>query len=118
METVRRIMRDIGLHSRIKHKFVVTTDSDHTFKIADNILNRNFTADYPNQKWAADITYIPIRSGWFYLAVVMDLFSRRIVGWAMSKNIDSELVQKATKMAILHRDPDKGLIHKDRKSVV
>jgi putative transposase len=116
-ETVRRIMRDIGLYSRVKRKYVVTTDSDHSFKIADNILNRNFTADSPNQKWAADITYIPTNSGWLYLAVVMDLFSRRIVGWSMSKNIDSELVQNAMKMAILHRNPDKGLIHHSDRGV-
>ena len=82
-ETVRRIMRDIGLHSRIKRKFVVTTDSNHIFKIADNLLNRNFNADRPNHKWAADIKYIPTKLGWLYLAVVMDLFSRKIVGWAM-----------------------------------
>ena len=116
-ETVRRIMLDIGLHSRVKRKFVVTTDSGHSFKIADNILNRNFTADCPNQKWAADITYIPTKSGWLYLAVVMDLFSRRIVGWATSKNIDSELVQRATKMAILHRNPNKGVIHHSDRGV-
>ena len=116
-ETVRRIMRGIGLHSRVKRKFVVTTDSKHSFKIADNILNRNFTADCPNQKWAADITYIPTKSGWLYLAVVMDLFSRRIVGWSMSKNIDCQLVKNAMKMAILHRNPDKGLIHHSDRGV-
>ena len=73
-ETVRHIMREIGLYSRIKRKFVVTTDSNHTFKMADNILARNFKAARPNHKWAADITYIPTRQGWLYLAVVMDLF--------------------------------------------
>ena len=90
-ETVRRIMRDIGLYSRIKRKFVVTTDSNHALKIAENILNRDFTAKSANQKWAADISYIPTRLGWLYLAVVMDLFSRKIVSWAMSGNIDSAL---------------------------
>ena len=83
-ETVRRVMRNIGLFSRIKRKFVVTTNSDHALAIAENILNRTFTADRPNQKWVADITYIPTKMGWLYLAVVMDLFSRRIVGWSMS----------------------------------
>ena len=92
-------MRDIGLYSRIKRKFAVTTDSNHPFKIAENILNRDFTAKSANQKWAADITYIPTKLGWLYLAVVMDLFSRRIVGWAMSERIDSALVQSAMKMA-------------------
>ena len=116
-ETVRRIMRDIGLYSRIKRKFVVTTDSNHTMKIADNLLGRDFTTHEPNQKWAADITYIPTKMGWLYLAVVMDLFSRRIVGWAMNDNIDSALVQSAMKMAILHRQPDKGLIHHSDRGV-
>ena len=116
-ETVRRIMRNIGLYSRIKRKFVVTTDSNHALKIAENILNRDFTAKSANQKWAADITYIPTKMGWLYLAVVMDLFSRRIVGWAMSENIDSALVQSAMKMAILHRNPDKGLIHHSDRGV-
>ena len=116
-ETVRRIMRRIGLYSRIKRKFVVTTDSNHTLKIAKNLLGRDFTAKSPNQKWVADITYIPTKMGWLYLAVVMDLFSRRIVGWAMSENIDSKLVQSAMKMAILHRDPDKGLIHHSDRGV-
>jgi len=116
-ETVRRIMRRIGLYSRIKRKFVVTTDSNHTLKIAENLPGRDFTAKRPNQQWAADITYIPTKMGWLYLAVVMDLFSRRIVGWAMSGNIDSKLVQSAMKMAILHRDPDKGLIHHSDRGV-
>ena len=116
-ETVRRIMRNIGLFSRIKRKFVVTTNSNHALAIAENILNRNFTADRPNQKWAADITYIPTQQGWLYLAVVMDLFSRRIVGWSMSDTIDSALVQSATKMALQHRNPDAGLIHHSDRGV-
>ena len=116
-ETVRRIMCKIGLYCRIKRKFAVTTDSNHTLKIAENLLGRDFTANRPDQKWAADITYIPTKMGWLYLAVVMDLFSRRIVGWAMSDNIDSKLVQSAMKMSILHRDPDKGLIHHSDRGV-
>ena len=116
-ETVRRVMRDIGLLSRIKRKFVVTTDSDHALAIAENILNRNFTADKPNRKWAADITYIPTKMGWLYLAVVMDLFSRRIVGWSMSDTIDSVLVQSAMKMALEDRRPSAGLIHHSDRGV-
>ena len=116
-ETVRRIMRNIGLYSRIKRKFVVTTDSNHLFKIAANILGRDFNADRPNHKWAADITYIPTKLGWLYLAVVMDLFSRKIVGWAMSDTIDSALVQSAMKMALLHRKPGAGLIHHSDRGV-
>ena len=116
-ETVRRIMRDIGLFSRIKRKFVVTTDSDHALTIAENIINRNFTADAPDQKWAADITYIPTKVGWLYLAVVMDLFSRRIVGWSMSDTIDSELVQSAMRQALADRRPEAGLIHHSDRGV-
>jgi len=116
-EMVRRIMRDVGLFSRIKRKFVVTTDSEHALTIAENIINRNFTADAPDQKWAADITYIPTRMGWLYLAVVMDLFSRRIVGWSMSDTIDSELVQSAVSQALADRRPDIGLIHHSDRGV-
>jgi transposase InsO family protein len=116
-ETVRRIMHRIGLYSCVRRKFVVTTDSDHALKVADNLLARDFTAKAVNQKWAADITYIPTKIGWLYLAVVMDLFSRRIVGWAMSENIDSKLVQSAMKMAIQHRGPAKGLIHHSDRGV-
>jgi putative transposase len=116
-EMVRRVMRDIGLYSRIKRKFVVTTNSDHTLSIAENILNRDFTADAPNHKWAADITYIPTKQGWLYLAAVMDLFSRRIVGWSMSDTIDSALVQSAMKTALQYRRPDAGLIHHSDRGV-
>ncbi len=116
-ETVRRVMREIGLFSHIKRKFVVTTNSNHTMAIAENILNRNFTADGPNRKWAADITYIPTKMGWLYLAVVMDLFSRRIVGWSMSDTIDSRLVQSAMRMALGRRNPDAGVIHHSDRGV-
>lgn len=116
-ETVRRVMRNIGLYSHIKRKFVVTTDSNHLFKIADNIIGRNFTSDRPNHKWAADITYIPTEQGWLYLSVVMDLFSRKIVGWVMSDNIDSLLVQSAMRMALQHRRPARGLIHHSDRGV-
>ena len=105
------------MYSRIKRKFVVTTDSNHTSKIAENLLGRDFTAASPNRKWAADITYIATKKGWLYLAVVMDLFSRRIVGWSMSKHIDSQLVQSAMKMAIMHRNPERGLIHHSDRGV-
>lgn len=110
-ETVRRIMRDIGLYSRVKRKFVLTTDSEHSMAVADNLLERDFTAASANRKWAADITYIPTCRGWLYLACVMDLFSRRIVGWSMSEHIDSELVMSALRMAVEQRKPDVGLLH-------
>jgi putative transposase len=116
-ETVRRVMRDIGLYSRIKRKFIVTTDSDHVLPVAKNLLDRDFTATAPNRKWGADITYIPTRQGWLYLAVVLDLFSRRIVGWSMSDIIDSALVQDALRMALLHRRPGVGLLHHSDRGV-
>ena len=116
-ETVQRVMRDIGLYSRIKRKFIVTTDSEHILPVAENLLNRDFTAIAPNRKWVADITYIPTRQGWLYLAVVLDLFSRRIVGWSMSDIIDSALVQDALRMALLHRRPDAGLLHHSDRGV-
>jgi len=116
-ETIRRVMRNIGLYSRIKRKFIVTTDSDHILSVAENLLNRDFTATAPNRKWVADITYIPTKQGWLYLAVVLDLFSRRIVGWSMSDTIDSALVQDALRMALLHRRPDGDLLHHSDRGV-
>ena len=116
-ETVRRVMRDIGLYSRIKRKFIVTTDSEHLLPVAKNLLNRDFTATAPNRKWVADITYIPTRQGWLYLAVVLDLFSRRIVGWSMNDTIDSVLIQDALRMALLYRRPEAGLLHHSDRGV-
>ncbi len=111
METVRRIMKQIGLFSRVKRKFVHTTDSEHDMAVAQNLLDRDFTAAAVNKKWAADITYIPTEQGWLYLAAVMDLYSRRIIGWAMSEHIDSALVTSAMQMAISQRKPQTGLLH-------
>lgn len=110
-ETVRRVMRQMGLYSRVKRKFLVTTDSNHNLPVADNLLDRDFAATEPNQKWVADITYIPTEEGWLYLAGVMDLFSRRIVGWSMSDRIDAALVVSALDMALRHRRPGSGLLH-------
>jgi putative transposase len=116
-ETVRRILHGKGLFSRVKRKFVVTTDSRHSLAVADNVLARDFEADDINRKWAADITYIPTAEGWLYLACVMDLYSRRIVGWSMSENIDSDLTCAALNMAIRLRHPDNGLIHHSDRGV-
>lgn len=116
-ETVRRIMRRIGLFSRVKRKFIHTTDSNHSMAVADNLLERNFKAAAINTKWAADITYIPTEKGWLYFAAVMDLFSRRIIGWSMSDRIDSKLVADALRMAIQQRKPAPGLIHHSDRGV-
>ena len=111
LETVRRIMKDKGLRSTRGRKFVVTTDSNHTMPVAENILDRNFEADAPNEKWVTDITFIPTHQGWTYLATVMDLCARRIVGWATSKRIDTALISEALHKAIKERPPEEGLLH-------
>ena len=108
---VARLMRENGIRAKQKKKFRATTDSNHTYPVAPNLLLRNFEADMPDRKWLADITYIPTREGWLYLAAIMDLFSRPIVGWSMSRRMTKELVLKALAMAVEHRRPGPGLIH-------
>jgi putative transposase len=116
-DMVRQVMRENGLHSRIRRKYITTTDSDHAEPVADNILNRDFLADRPNEKWVADITYIATAEGWLYLAAVMDLFSRRIVGWATSETIDAALAASALKRAVEQRFPESGLLHHSDRGV-
>ncbi|MAT41782.1 MAG: IS3 family transposase, partial [Anaerolineaceae bacterium] len=101
-------MRKEGLFGQRKYKKTRTTHSKHGNPIAENIMNRDFTANRPNEKWVADITYIPTNEGWLYLAAVMDLFSRRIVGWSMSDSIDTDLVENALRMALYQREPEAG----------
>ncbi len=114
---VRMLMRRYQLRPVWKRKFIATTDSRHDFPVAPNVLNRQFSPAYPNQSWASDITYIRTRQGWLYLAAVMDLFSRKIVGWSLSPSMPTELVCSALNMAIAHRHPQEGLIvHSDRGS--
>lgn len=113
----RRLMREADLKPVWKKKFVNTTDSNHNLPVAENILNRQFNPAKPNQAWTSDITYIHTRSGWLYLAVVMDLYSRKIIGWAMNSTMHTELVSRALLMAIGQRQPVAGLIlHSDRGS--
>jgi putative transposase len=116
-ETVRKAMREKGLFSKVKRRFVHTTDSRHSLPVAENRLARDFTATTPNQKWVADITYIRTSEGWLYLAGVMDLYSRRIVGWSMSDRIDTELVSQSLNMALRHRQPTPGLLHHSDRGV-
>lgn len=114
---VRALMRINSLCPVWKRKFIHTTDSKHTLPIADNVLDREFQPGAANRAWVADITYIRTRSGWLYLAAVMDLFSRKIVGWAMAPTMPAELVCSALQMAIAQRHPPAGLIvHSDRGS--
>ena len=108
---VARLMRELGLKGCPKKRYKVTTDSDHGFSVAPNYLARDFTATAPNQRWVADITYIRTGEGWLYLAVVLDLYSRAIVGWSMSHRITRDLVLKALLMALWRRHPEEDLVH-------
>jgi transposase InsO family protein len=105
---VARLMRQQGLRARPRRRFVRTTDSAHHHPIAPNHLARRFCPDKPNSIWATDITYVSTGQGWLYLAVVLDLFSRRVVGWAMGQQIDRHLVLTALEMALKGRQPPKG----------
>ena len=112
---VRTLMRLNGLRPVWRRKFVHTTDSKHTMAVSSNVLNRQFEQALPNQVWVCDITYIRSRSGWLYLAAVLDLHSRKIVGWAMAAAMPAALVCAALQMAIVQRNPAPGLIvHSDR----
>jgi len=116
-ETVRHVMSDLGLWGKPKRRFIKTTDSNHDEPIARNHLQRDFTATRPNQKWLADITYIRVAQGWLYLAAILDCFSRRIVGWSLSRTIDAELVCDALAMALLQRCPPDDLVHHSDRGV-
>jgi transposase InsO family protein len=109
---VGRLMRQHDLQSRKRRRFrVVTTDSKHGYAVVPNVLARDFTATAPNQKWLADLTYVPTAEGWLYLALILDLFSRKFVGWAMSDSMAQELTLEALAMALGWRDPPAGLMH-------
>ena len=110
--TVTKAMRQLGLRSCVAKAFKpTTTQTDPTKTPASNILNQDFQADGPNQKWVTDITYLPTAAGWVYLAVVLDLFSRKIVGWAIDTSLATDLVAQALRQAIESRQPGPGLIH-------
>ena len=106
-----RLMQLNGIVAKRKRKFMVTTDSRHNLPVAENKLNQQFTAIRPNEKWVTDITYIWTKEGWLYLAVVLDLFSRKVVGWSMDKTMEKELVMSALNMALKARQPQNGLLH-------
>lgn len=108
-------MRINGIKAKTKKRFKVTTNSKHSHPIAENLLNQKFKAQRPNQVWASDITYLWTHEGWLYLAVILDLFSRQIVGWAMSPRLGQELVLNAFKQAVWQRRPGSGVIfHSDQ----
>ncbi len=108
---VARLMRDLGLEGRRKRRFRATTDSQHRFPVAPNLLMRDFDVEAPNTAWVTDITYLATLEGWLYLVVILDLFSRRVVGYAMSERIDRELVLEALREALMHRPGARDLIH-------
>ncbi len=116
--TVAKVMKTTGIRAKTKKKFVpTTTNSKHSNLVAGNVLDRQFTAELPNQKWAVDITYIPTDQGWMYLAGVIDLCSRMIVGWSMADHMQTDLVSDALQMAIARRSPEKGLLHHSDRGV-
>lgn len=108
---VARLMRERGINAKPKRRKMKTTDSQHDNPVAPNLLQRDFTADAPNTKWVADITGIGTAEGWLYLAAIVDIYSRLVVGWAMSKERDEQLLTKAATMAITQRRPGAGLVH-------
>ena len=116
--TVAKYMRQEGLKSKVKRPFRVrTTDSNHGHPVAMNLLDRTFSAQAPDRKWCVDITYVPTGEGWLYLAAVIDLFSRKIVGWEMADHLRAELCVNALSMAIERRRPDPGLLHHSDRGV-
>jgi transposase InsO family protein len=108
---VARLMKRQGLAGRRRRRARRTTDSNHAFPVADNLVERNFTVDAPNVVWVTDITYVWTREGWMYLAAIIDLFSRAVVGWQMSERIDTKLCLDALQMAVKKRRPPPGLVH-------
>ena len=116
---VAKLMREAGIAAKTRRRFKQTTDSSHSMPVAPNVLDRQFDPEEPNASWVADITYIPTREGWLYLAVVEDLFSRMVVGWSMGATMTSRLVVDALEMALLRRLDLKGsslVAHSDRGS--
>ena len=114
---VARRMKRLGLRALAKRKWKATTDSQHTLPVAANLLKRDFSASAPNQKWVTDITYVATQEGWLYLATVMDLYSRAIIGWSLQDSLESPLIIEALEMAVWRRKFPAGvLVHSDRGS--
>jgi putative transposase len=117
VNTVAKLMHDNGIVAKTARKFRCTTDSNHDLPVAENLLEREFSPSAANETWVADITYIPTREGWLYLAAVEDLYSRRVVGWSMADHLESRLVVDALELAVQRRLPQEGLLaHSDRGS--
>jgi transposase InsO family protein len=116
LKKVARLMRENKLNARLRKKYIRTTNSKHAFPVSENILNREFHAEQGGQKWVSDITYLRTESGWVYLTVVLDLYDRKVIGWALSASMEaSETTVAALEMAVKNRTPENGLIfHSDR----
>jgi putative transposase len=112
---VARIMRNAGVQAKMKKRYKITTQANPKVVPAPNLLQQNFTAEMPNQRWVTDITYVATAEGWLYVAAVLDLFSRRIVGLAMSERMTTDLVLSALNQAVIHREPTSGLVHHSDK---
>jgi transposase InsO family protein len=110
-ERVERLMQENDIRAKHKRRFKVTTDSKHNLPIAPNLLERNFTPDAPNQVWTSDITYLWTDEGWLYLAIVIDLFNREVVGWSLKPRMTADIATDALTMAWFRRKPAAGLIH-------
>lgn len=110
-ERVERLMRENNIQARHKRRYKVTTDSRHNMPVAANLLNRNFMPDAPNQVWTSDITYLWTNEGWLYLAIVLDLFNREVVGWSLKPRMTADIVTDALTMAWFRRKPAAGLMH-------
>lgn len=116
-QRVRRLMKENGLISVLRSKYKASTNSNHNYPVAPNLLNKDFKAQRVNQKWVGDITYISTQEGWLYLAAVEDLYHKKIVGWALDSRMTKQLTLKAIDQAIKKEKPQKGLIfHSDRGS--
>jgi transposase InsO family protein len=110
-ERVERLMRENGIRARHKRRYKATTDSKHALPVADNLLQRNFAPTAPNQVWTSDITYLWTEEGWLYLAIVLDLFNREVIGWSLKPRMTADLVTDALTMAWFRRKPTAGVLH-------
>ena len=116
-ERIERLMRENGIQARHKRRYKATTDSKHGLPVAENVLDRNFTPETPNQVWTSDITYLWTDEGWLYLAIVPDLFNREVVGWSLKPRMTADIATNALTMAWFRKRPAQGLIrHSDRGS--
>jgi putative transposase len=113
----RKLMKKAGVEAKVPKKFKRTTDSRHKLPIAPNLVNQRFQADHPNKIWCSDITYLWTLEGWLYLAVIIDLFSRKVVGWAVDSQLKASLALEALRMAYWRHKPAKGLVHHSDRGV-